>query len=154
MTEETLSNLLHENRRFEPPVELAASANVTAEAYEQAAKDRLAFWDEQAKRIDWETPYDQILDWSNKPFASWFVGGRLNASYNCLDRHVLAGRGDKVALHWVGEPEGDTRSLTYAELLTEVKKAANALTSLGVKAGDRVAIYMQMIPEAVVAMLA
>jgi len=95
-----------------------------------------------------------VLDWSNPPFAKWFVGGRLNAAYNCVDRHVEAGRGDKVALHWVGEPEGDSRDLTYAQLKDEVSKAANALTELGVGTGDRVAIYMPMIPEAIVAMLA
>ena len=94
-----------------------------------------------------------MLDWSNKPFAKWFVGGKLNASYNCLDRHVEAGKGDKVAFHFEGEP-GDTRTITYADLLAEVSRAANALTELGVKTGDRVAIYMPMIPETVIAMLA
>ena len=96
----------------------------------------------------------EVLDWSNPPFAKWFVGGKLNASYNCVDRHVEAGNGDRVAFHWVGEPEGDTRDITYAELKDEVCQAANALTELGVEAGDRVAIYMPMIPETVVAMLA
>ncbi len=95
-----------------------------------------------------------MLDWSNPPFAKWFVGGTLNASYNCVDRHVEAGKGDKVALHWVGEPEGDKRDITYAELKDEVSRAANALTELGLEKGDRVAIYLPMIPEAVVAMLA
>ena len=95
-----------------------------------------------------------MLDWDDPPFAKWFVGGRLNAAYNCVDRHVEAGNGDRVALHWVGEPEDDTRDLTYAELKDEVSQAANALTDLGVEAGDRVAIYMPMIPEAIVAMLA
>jgi acetyl-CoA synthetase len=96
----------------------------------------------------------QVLDWDNPPFAKWFVGGELNAAYNCLDRHVEAGLGDRVAFHWVGEPEGDTRTITYAELTEEVCRAANALTDLGVGKGDRVAIYMPMIPETVVAMLA
>jgi acetyl-CoA synthetase len=151
---EALSNLLHENRRFEPPEALAAAANVTAAAYDEAAADRLAFWEKAAERLDWDTKWSQVLDWSDAPFAKWFVGGKINAAYNCLDRHVAAGRGDKVAYHWVGEPEDDTRDLTYAELKDEVCKAANALTELGVKTGDRVAIYMPMIPETVVAMLA
>jgi acetyl-CoA synthetase len=150
----TLSNLMREERRFEPPAELAANANVTADAYEEAAKDRLAFWGRQADRIDWAEPFTEVLDWSNPPFAKWFVGGRLNAAYNCVDRHVEAGNGDRVALHWVGEPEDDTRTLTYADLQADVARAANALAELGVQTGDRVAIYMPMIPETVVAMLA
>jgi acetyl-CoA synthetase len=149
-----LSNLMHEERHFDPPEELAAHANVTAEAYAEADADRVAFWGKQAERISWAEPFTEVLDWSNPPFAKWFVGGRLNAAYNCVDRHVEAGRGDKVAFHWVGEPEGDTRDITYAELQDEVCQAANALTALGVEAGDRVAIYMPMIPETVVAMLA
>ncbi|GGD13161.1 acetate--CoA ligase [Nocardioides daphniae] len=154
MADETLSNLLHENRRFEPPAELAADANVKAEAYDRAAGDREAFWAEAAERLDWGKKWDQVLDWSNPPFAKWFVGGEINASVNCVDRHVDAGRGDKVALHWVGEPADDTRDITYAQLKDEVSRAANALTELGVKKGDRVAIYMPMIPETVVTMLA
>ncbi|GHJ50519.1 acetyl-coenzyme A synthetase [Catellatospora sp. TT07R-123] len=150
---ETLENLLHESRRFDPPAELAAQANVTAEAYAEADADRLAFWETQARRLDWAQPWDQVLDWSNPPFAKWFVGGKLNIAYNCLDRHLANGLGDRVAIHWEGEP-GDTRTITYAELHAEVCRAANALTSLGVNAGDRVAIYMPMIPEAAVAMLA
>ncbi|GAA0816003.1 acetate--CoA ligase [Spirilliplanes yamanashiensis] len=150
---ETLENLLKETRTFEPPAELAANANVTADAYEEAAADRLAFWEKQAQRLDWAKPWEQVLDWSNPPFAKWFVGGELNIAYNCVDRHVAAGKGDKVAIHWVGEP-GDTRDITYAELLKLVSQAANTLTELGVTAGDRVAIYLPMIPEAAVAMLA
>ncbi|MEV4626635.1 acetate--CoA ligase [Micromonospora sp. NPDC049523] len=150
---ETLANLLQETREFPPPAELAAAANVTAAAYTEAADDRLAFWAEQARRLDWAKPWEQILDWSNPPFAKWFVGGELNVAYNCLDRHVAAGRGDKVAIHWEGEP-GDTRTLTYADLHRLTCQAANALTDLGVTAGDRVAIYLPMIPEAAVAMLA
>ena len=155
MTESsTLSNLSSEERRFEPPAEFAEHANLTAEAYERAGADRLAFWAEQAERLDWGKRWDQVLDWSNPPFAKWFVGATLNASVNCLDRHVDAGRGDRVAFHWIGEPDGDTRAITYADLLDEVCRASNALTELGVAAGDRVAIYLPMIPEAVVAMLA
>ncbi len=153
-TDQTLANLLQEDRRFEPPAELAAHANLTAEAYDRAAADREGFWAEQAQRITWAEPFTQVLDWSNPPFAKWYVGGKLNAAYNCVDRHVEAGRGDKVAIHFVGEPVGDTRSITYAELQDLVSQAANALTDLGVEAGDRVAIYMPMIPEAVVTMLA
>ena len=153
MTEETLSNLLQENRRFEPPEQLASTANLKADAYDRAKTDRLAFWEEQADRLSWDQRWDRVLDWDNPPFAKWFVGGKLNAAYNCVDRHVEQGRGDKVAFHWVGEP-GDTRSMTYAELQDEVCKAANALTELGVKKGDRVAIYLPMILETVVSMLA
>jgi acetyl-CoA synthetase len=150
---ETLSNLLQESRRFAPPAELAAAANVTEAAYGEAAADRLAFWEKQADRLHWNTTWDTVLDWTNPPFAKWFTGGRLNVAYNCVDRHVEAGNGDKVAYHWEGEP-GDTRTITYADLKSEVSKAANALTELGVAKGDRVAIYMPMIPETVVAMLA
>jgi acetyl-CoA synthetase len=150
---ETLENLLQETRQFPPPADLAANANITAEAYAEADADRLAFWEKQARRLHWFKEWDQVLDWSNPPFAKWFIGGQLNISYNCLDRHVANGIGDRVAIHWEGEP-GDTRTLTYSDLLTETKKAANALLALGVKAGDRVAIYMPMIPEAAVAMLA
>jgi acetyl-CoA synthetase len=150
---ETLANLLREERKFEPPADLAAHANVTAAAYDEAAADRLGFWEKQARRLSWSKPWDSVLDWSNPPYAKWFVGGQLNMAYNCVDRHVEAGRGDKVAIHWEGEP-GDTRTITYADLLKSVCQAANALTSLGVVAGDRVAIYMPMIPEAAIAMLA
>jgi acetyl-CoA synthetase len=150
---ETLENLLQENRQFPPPEELAREANVTAAAYQEAAADRLEFWAKQAGRLDWTQPWDQVLDWSNPPFAKWFVGGQLNVAYNCLDRHVAAGHGDRVAIHWEGEP-GDTRTLTYADLLRLTCQAANALADLGVVAGDRVAIYLPMIPEAAVAMLA
>jgi acetyl-CoA synthetase len=152
VSDEALSNLLHEHRRFAPSPEFAAQANVTAEAYDQAAADRLAFWDRQADRLEWATRWTTTLQW-DRPFAKWFVGGTLNASVNCLDRHVAAGHGDQVAIHFEGEP-GDSRSITYTELLTEVSRAANALMSLGIGTGDRVAIYLPMIPEAVVAMLA
>lgn len=149
---ETLSNLLQESRRFPPPADLAADANVRADAYETAAADRLGFWEEQAGRLQWERPWDNVLEWE-PPFAKWFTGGTLNAAVNCVDRHVEAGSGDKVAYHWEGEP-GDTRTITYAQLKDMVCQAANALLELGVTKGDRVAIYMPMIPETVVAMLA
>ncbi len=154
MSNETLANLSHEERRFEPPAELVEHANVTTDWYDEAADDRLAFWEKQAERLSWDQKWDRVLDWDDPPFAKWFVGGTLNAAYNCVDRHVDDGKGDKVALHWVGEPEDDTRDITYAELKDDVCRAANALTDLGVEKGDRVAIYMPMIPETVVAMLA
>jgi acetyl-CoA synthetase len=154
VSEETLSNLLHEHRRFEPPADLAASANVKADAYAEAAADREAYWAKAAQRLTWSQPWDRVLDWDKAPFAKWFVGGKLNAAYNCVDRHVENGLGDRVAIHWVGEPVGDERDITYAQLKDEVSQAANALTALGVATGDRVAIYMPMIPEAIVAMLA
>ncbi len=153
VSNESLANLLKEERRFAPPAELAANANVTAEAYERAAADRLGFWATQAKRLSWASEPTETLDWSNPPFAKWFADGKLNVAYNCVDRHVENGLGDRVAIHFEGEP-GDTRAITYAELQREVSQAANALTELGVVAGDRVAIYLPMIPEAVIAMLA
>ena len=149
---DSLSNLLSENRTFAPSPEFAAQANAKADLYEEAERDRLAFWEKQASNLYWHEKWSQVLDWQ-PPFAKWFVGGKLNASYNALDRHVLEGRGDRVAFLFEGEP-GDTRKITYAQLLTEVKKTANALLSLGIKDGDRVAIYMPMIPEAAIAMLA
>jgi acetyl-CoA synthetase len=152
-SQETLSNLLQETRRFPPPADLAASANVQAGAYDEAASDRLGFWARQAERLSWAKPWDEVLDWSNPPFAKWFVGGELNVAYNCVDRHVEAGKGAKVAFHWEGEP-GDSRTITYADLQREVNKAANALLELGVRKGDRVAIYLPMIPELPVSMLA
>ena len=149
---ESLSNLLSENRTFAPTPEFAAAANAKPEIYDEAERDRLKFWEKQAKELHWFKKWDTVLDWK-APFAKWFVGGKLNASYNALDKHVIEGRGDRVAFYFEGEP-GDTRTLTYADMLREVKKAANALTSIGIKDGDRVAIYMPMIPEAVIAMLA
>ncbi len=121
--------------------------------YELASRDRLAFWAEQARKLHWDEPFSQTLDFSDAPFAKWFADGKINASYNCLDRHVLAGLGDRTALLFEGEP-GDTQTFSYAELLRETKKAANALLSLGISAGDRVAIYSPMIPETIIAMLA
>jgi acetyl-CoA synthetase len=154
VTQQTgLEALAVENRRFDPPAELAAHANVTAQAYEQAAADRLGFWEEQARRLEWAQPWDEVLDWQ-PPFAKWFVGGKLNVAVNCVDRHVAAGNGDRIAIHWVGEPQDDTRDLSYAELQRQVCMTANALTELGVQAGDRVCIYLPMVPEAVISMLA
>ena len=137
-----------------PSPEFAAQANGTADLYREADVDRLGFWSKQAARLSWETPFTDVFDWSEAPVAKWFVGGKLNVAYNCVDRHVEAGNGDRVAIRWEGEPVGDSRDITYAELLVEVSRAANALTALGLVAGDRVAIYMPMIPEAIVAMLA
>ncbi|MGY5885194.1 acetate--CoA ligase [Modestobacter lacusdianchii] len=150
--EQNLSSRLPEGG-FPPPEALAAAANVGPDVYERAAADRIGFWEDAARRLDWAQPWEQALDWSEPPFAKWFVGGKLNVAVNCVDRHVDAGHGEQVAYHWIGEP-GDTRTLTYAELKDEVCRAANALTELGVQAGDRVAIYMPMIPETVVTMLA
>ncbi|MET0975047.1 MAG: acetate--CoA ligase [Leifsonia sp.] len=144
---------LEEIRRFRPSPEFAAQAVATSELYEAAAADRLAFWADRARELHWHKPFTETLDWTNPPFAKWFDDGELNVAYNCLDRHVLAGNGDRIAIHWEGEP-GDSRDISYAELTAEVKRAANLLTSLGIHAGDRVAVYLPMIPEAVVAMLA
>ena len=128
---ETLSNLSHEDRKFPPSEEFAAQANGRADLYAAADTDHEGFWAEQARRyLTWSTDFTRTLDWDDAPFAKWFVGGELNASYNCVDRHVEAGRGDKVAIHFVGEP-GDTRTLTYAELQREVSQAANALRGPG-----------------------
>ena len=150
---ETLSNLSTESRSFPPSPEFAAQANAKEEMYARAEADREAFWVEQADALHWEQRWDQVLDWSGAPFAKWFIGGKLNVAYNCVDRHVEAGHGDQVAFHWEGEP-GDSRTITYADLLAQVCKAANALTELGITAGDRVAIQLPMIPEAAIAMLA
>ncbi|HEY3877191.1 MAG TPA: acetate--CoA ligase [Trebonia sp.] len=138
---------------FPPPPSLAAAANAQAGIYASAQQDRLAFWADAARRLTWSADFTEVLDWSDPPFARWFGGGKLNVAYNCVDRHVERGLGDKVAIHFVGEP-GDRRDITYAELKDEVCRAANALEQLGIGAGDRVAIYLPMIPEAVVAMLA
>jgi acetyl-CoA synthetase len=148
-----LSNLSTESRSFPPDAGFAARANVSAELYELADADREGFWAEQADQLHWERRWDRVLDWDNAPFARWFVGGKLNVAYNCVDRHVEAGHGEQVAFHWEGEP-GDTETITYADLRKQVCKAANALASLGLKAGDRVAIQLPMIPQAAVAMLA
>jgi acetyl-CoA synthetase len=148
-----IENLLTEARTFAPDPDFAAQANATAELYLEAEADFVAFWERLGReRISWFKPFDKTLEW-DLPFARWFIGGELNISYNCVDRHVENGLGSKVAYHWIGEP-GDTRTLTYADLHREVQKAANALIRLGVTKGDRVAIYMPMIPELPIAMLA
>jgi acetyl-CoA synthetase len=149
----TLDNLGTEDRVFPPSAEFVGNANVSAEVYERAAADPEAFWAEQANRLSWVSPFSRVLDWSEAPHAKWFADGTLNVAYNCVDRHVDDGFGDTVAIHWEGEP-GDSRSITYAQLQREVCRTANALLSLGLRAGDRVAIYLPMIPEAVFAMLA
>jgi len=150
---ETLSALLEEGRTFPPPPEFAKNALVNeAVVYDEAERDWQGFWARQALALDWDREWDTILEWE-LPFAKWFVGGRLNVSENCLDRHVKAGHGDQVALHWEGEP-GDSRAVTYQELLDETSRVANLLRELGIVKGDRVAIYMGMVPETVAAMLA
>jgi len=149
----SLEALLDENRRFAPPEAFRAAANFNDESiYSRASADREAYWAGWAERLDWFEPWHTVLEW-NPPYAKWFVGGKLNVSHNCLDRHVQAGKADRPALIWEGEP-GDTRTYTYAELLAEVGRFASALKGLGVEKGDRVTIYLPMIPEAVVAMLA
>src|SRR6266487_4413453 len=152
--EERLEQLLQAGE-FPPPPEFAARAKVRDQAvYEKAAADPAAWWADQARqRLDWQTPFGSVLDDSNPPFYKWFADGRLNASYNCLDRHVLAGRGDRVAFHWRGE-EGEERDLTYAELLRDVQRLSNALQEHGIRKGDVIGIYLPMIPEVIVAMLA
>jgi acetyl-CoA synthetase len=153
-THDTIDALLAEHRTFPPSDDFKRDALVTGTfLYDDAATDDEGFWARQAADlVEWTTPWRKILEW-DLPFAKWFVGGTLNVSYNCLDRHVAAGRGDKVAIHWEGEP-GDTRTITYAELLADVQRFANVLRGLGVGTGDRVNIYLPMIPEAAVAMLA
>ncbi|MDD0859845.1 AMP-binding protein [Arthrobacter alpinus] len=151
---DALENLLTENRHFAPSAEFAANAIVHADEYAKANADRPTFWGEQARELlTWSKPFTKTLDWTNPPFATWFEDGEINAAYNALDRHVEAGNGDRVAIHFEGEP-GDTRTYTYAQLTEEVKKAANAFEALGLVKGDRVAVYLPMIPEAVITLLA
>ena len=152
MTSDSIENLSTESRTFAPSPEFTSQANAQAGLYGEADNDRLAFWDQQAEALIWEKKWDKTLEWES-PYAKWFVGGKLNATVSALDRHVAEGHGGRIAFHFEGEP-GDTRTISYAQLLTDVSKAANALTSIGINAGDRVAIYMPLIPEAVVAMLA
>jgi acetyl-CoA synthetase len=153
MTEAKLEAWLEETRSFAPSAEFSKQANAQPSIYADAAADPVAWWRTQADRLSWTTTPTKNLEW-DLPFAKWFSDGELNASYNCVDRHVEAGIGDKVAFHWVADAEDEGRTITYAELQKLVAQAANALTELGVKEGDRVAVYMPMIPEAVVTMLA
>lgn len=148
-----IENLMHEARRFPPSAEFVAKAVAKPDLYESAKADRLSFWADQARALHWHKPFTKTLDFSNAPFATWFEDGELNVCYNALDRHVLEGKGERVAFFFEGE-NGDTRTYTYSQLLTEVKKTANAFANLGLVSGDRVAIYMPMVPEAVIAMLA
>ena len=149
---DSIENLSQESRLFPPSPAFAAQANAKPDLYTHADEDRLAFWEEQARELTWDKPWNQVLEW-NPPYAKWFLGAKINASVNALDRHVAAGRGERIAFHFEGEP-GDTRTITYSQMLEDVSQAAHALTELGIVAGDRVAIYMPMIPEAAVAMLA
>src|SRR5487761_2502991 len=153
MSEAKLEAWLDETRQFAPDPEFAKQANAQPSIYAEAEADPISWWRKEAERLVWHTRPTETLEW-DLPFARWFGDGMLNASVNCLDRHVDAGRGDKVAYHWVADAEGESRTITYAELHKMVCQAANALSELGVKSGDRVAVYMPMIPEAVVTMLA
>ena len=152
MANDSIENLSTETRTFAPSTAFTAQANAQAALYGEAEKDRLAFWDKQAESLVWEKKWDKTLEWES-PYAKWFVGGKLNATVSALDRHIAEGNGNRTAFHFEGEP-GDTRTISYTQLLADVSKAANALTSIGISSGDRVAIYMPLIPEAVVAMLA
>ena len=152
MSTESLENLSTENRSFAPTPEFSAAANAQPDIYAKAEADGVTFWEQQADALTWDRKWDTALEW-RAPHAKWFIGGRINASVNALDRHVAQGHGGRIAFHFEGEP-GDTRTISYAQLLTDVSKAAHALTELGITAGDRVAIYMPLIPEAAVAMLA
>ena len=152
MANDSIENLSTETRTFVPSAAFTAQANAQEALYGEAEKDRLAFWDKQAESLVWEKKWDKTLEWES-PYAKWFVGGKLNATVSALDRHIAEGNGSRTAFHFEGEP-GDTRTISYTQLLADVSKAANALTSIGISSGDRVAIYMPLIPEAVVAMLA
>jgi acetyl-CoA synthetase len=157
VSNQDLDSTLRENRVFPPPAEFSAHAHVKSleeydRLYQQSIQDPEAFWAEAAKELHWFKPWDRVLEW-DLPWAKWFVGGELNLSYNCVDRHALSERRDKTALIWEGEP-GEVRRLTYAELHAEVQKFANGLKSLGIKKGDRVAVYMGMAPELAIEILA
>ena len=149
-----LESLLKENRKFSPPADFKAKARVTDKSpYDEAEKDYQAFWAKHAEQeLSWFQKWNKVLDW-NPPFAKWFVGGKINVSYNCIDRHLTTWRRTKAAIVWEGEP-GDSVTLTYQDLAREVQKFANVLKSLGVRKGDRVTLYMGMVPELAIAMLA
>jgi acetyl-CoA synthetase len=151
--DQELGQLL-EQETFPPPEEFRERAVVSdAWVFDAAEADPEGFWAQQAEALHWDRKWDQVLDWSNPPFAKWFLGGKLNVSYNCLDRHVEAGRGERVAFHWRGE-EGEERDISYAQLHADVQRFANALKDRGIGPGDVVGIYLPMIPEVAVAMLA
>ena len=156
-SDQSLDSTLRENRVFPPPAEFAAKAHIRSlaeyeELYAQSIADPEAFWESAAQELHWFTPWTKVFDWE-LPWAKWFVGGKINISYNCLDRHVQNGKSDKTAILWEGEP-GEVRKVSYGELLADVQKFANALKWLGIKKGDRVAVYMGMTPELAVAVLA
>src|SRR6266581_2307192 len=142
--------LFLEERRYAPPAEFAAQANAQPGIYDEPLED---FWRREAGRVTWRTPFDRVLEWE-LPYAKWFVGGTLNAAYNCVDRHVESGLGEKVAYHWEGEPEDDRRTITFQDLQDEVVRAANAFRQIGIERGTHVGVYMGMIPELPIAMLA
>lgn len=148
-----IEKLINPIETYPPSADFIAGTHIPMDIREQAEADRLGFWAKQANTLEWETPFTEVLDWSNPPFAKWFADGELNVAVNCVDRHVHAGRGDKVAIHWIGEP-GDTRTITYNDLYREVQQAANMLEDLGIKAGDVVTLYLPMIPETIISMLA
>jgi acetyl-CoA synthetase len=157
ISDQDLDSILRENRVFPPPAEFAAKAHIKSleeyeELYARSIADPEGFWAEMAQELHWFAPWTKVLDW-NLPWAKWFVGGKINMSYNCLDRHVKNGKGDKTAILWEGEP-GEVRRLSYLELLAEVERFANGLKSLGIRNGDRVAVYMGMAPELAIALLA
>ena len=154
MATDRIETLLDEQRRFPPPDTFTAQAHVRdITRYERARRDPEGYWADWAKQLERSRPWDRVLEWK-PPHAKWFLGGKLNASVNCLDRHVRAGKSGRVALIWEGEPPGEVRRITYGELHADVNKFANVLKGLGVKRGDRVAIYLPMVPEVAVAMLA
>src|ERR687886_2471397 len=147
----TIDTLLLEERRYPPPPEFAAQANATQDVYSRSFEE---FWETEGReRVTWFEPFSKLLEWE-LPYAKWYIGGKLNVCFNCVDRHVLAGKGDKIAYYWEGEPEDDRREITFADLQREVVGFANALKKLGVRKGTPVAIYMGMVPELPVAMLA
>ena len=151
LTDSAIETLLAEERRYPPPPEFAAQANAQPDIYELPFEE---LWEREGReRVTWFEPFTKLYEWE-LPYAKWYLGGTLNVAYNCLDRHVEAGHGEKIAYYWEGEPEGDRREITYADLLRETTKLANALKALGVRKGTPVGIYMGMVPEIAIAMLA